>query len=98
MLDFCIETYGKEAILLSLPLPTFTSYILKGMLSSNMKLFRKYQQEILQRREPRTKNQEPRNVLTTYRRNVWERQSACSAQYNNDVLSFAITDTAPFYV
>lgn len=91
-----IETYGRKAILLSLPLPTFTSYILKGILSSNMKLFRRYQQEILQRREPRTTY-----VLTTYRRNVWERnwerKSACFAQYNSDVLSFAITDAARLY-
>lgn len=55
------------------PFPTFTSCGLQEILSSNMKLFRRYQQEILQRRETK-------NVLTTYRRDVcernWERKSA----------------------
>lgn len=45
-----MKTYGMEATSLFAFFRIVTSYILKGVLSSNMKLFRRYQQEILQRR------------------------------------------------
>lgn len=65
-----------------------TSYILKGVLSSNMKLFRRYQQEILQCRD-----QECVNDLWKNREERGEKEESREeerARYNSDVLPFAI--------
>lgn len=87
-----MKTYGIKATSLFAFFRIVTSYILKGVLSSNMKLFRKYQREILQRCD-----QECVNDLWKDRER-WERKRGrrgweecfARARYNSDVAPFAI--------